>query len=63
MNLTIVIYLIVNFIIFFLFSKISYKLRLVDIPKTRKVHLKDTAYTGGIIVSIIFGGNKHVKKF
>ena len=53
MNLTIVIYLILNFIIFFLFSKISYKLRLVDIPKTRKIHLKDTAYTGGIIVSII----------
>ena len=53
MNSTIIIYLTLNFLIFFLCSKISYKLKLVDIPKTRKVHLRDTAYTGGIIVSII----------
>jgi UDP-GlcNAc:undecaprenyl-phosphate/decaprenyl-phosphate GlcNAc-1-phosphate transferase len=53
MNSTIIIYLALNFLIFFVFSKISYKLNLVDIPKTRKVHLKNTAYTGGIIISII----------
>ena len=53
MNETIIIYLIINLIIFFIFSKISYKLNLVDLPKKRKIHSKSTAYTGGILISSI----------
>ena len=53
MNSTIIIYFLLSFIIFFVFSKISYKFNLVDLPKKRKVHLKATAYTGGIIISMI----------
>ena len=53
MNFTIIIYLILSFIIFLICSKISYELNLVDLPKKRKIHSKATAYTGGIIISII----------
>jgi UDP-GlcNAc:undecaprenyl-phosphate GlcNAc-1-phosphate transferase len=37
-----------------LLSKISYKLNLLDIPNKRSSHVKPTAYTGGIILSIIY---------
>ncbi len=54
MSSTIIIYLMLNFIVLFLCGKISYKLNLVDIPNKRKIHFKDTAYSGGIALSIIF---------
>jgi len=47
-------YSFITFIIFFLISKISYKLNLVDIPNKRKDHLKPTAYTGGIGISLAY---------
>ncbi len=50
---TTVTYLLLNFLIIFSFSKISYKLNLVDIPNKRKIHKKPTAYTGGIAISVI----------
>ncbi len=53
MNSAIIIYLLLNFIIIFSFSKISYQLNLVDIPNKRKIHKKPTAYTGGIAISVI----------
>ena len=53
MHSTIIIYSILSIIIFFVCSKISYKFNLVDLPEKRKVHFKPTAYTGGIIISII----------
>ena len=52
MQLTI--YILINIIILFLCGKISYKLKLVDLPNKRKIHSKATAYTGGIALSIIF---------
>ena len=39
--------------VFFVSAKLSYKLRLVDIPNERKIHSKPTAFTGGITISII----------
>ena len=48
------IYILINIIILFLCGKISYKLKLVDLPSKRKIHSKATAYTGGIALSIIF---------
>ena len=53
MTAKILIYTIISFITFFISSKISYNFHLVDLPKKRKVHTKPTAYTGGIIISII----------
>ena len=53
MTAKILIYTIISFITFFISSKISYNFHLVDLPKKRKVHAKPTAYTGGIIISII----------
>ena len=47
------IYLFLNFLVFFLISKLSYKLYLVDIPTKRKMHTMPTAYTGGVALSII----------
>ena len=38
----------------FICTKISYKFNLVDLPNNRKIHLKPTAYTGGITLSIIY---------
>ena len=35
-------------------AKLSYKLRLVDLPTKRKIHSKATAYTGGFALSVIF---------
>ncbi len=53
MNLIIIIYSVFSLLFLYLFSKISYKFNLVDLPKERKIHLEATAYTGGIIISII----------
>ena len=47
-------YSLISFLFFILFSKISYKLNLVDLPNKRKIHLKPTAYTGGMILSFIY---------
>lgn len=47
------IYLFLNFLVFFFISKLSYKLYLVDIPTKRKMHTVPTAYTGGVALSII----------
>jgi UDP-GlcNAc:undecaprenyl-phosphate GlcNAc-1-phosphate transferase len=54
MNITLAIFFLISFIVLFLCGKISYTLNLVDIPNKRKIHLKSTAYTGGIALSIIF---------
>ena len=50
----ILIYCIISFLLLFLFSKVSYKLNLLDLPNKRKKHFKPTAYTGGIIISFIY---------
>ena len=47
-------YSIVSFLVLFIFSKISYKLNLLDIPNKRKKHSEPTAYTGGLIISFIY---------
>lgn len=53
MSITIAIYFLFNIIILYFIGKISYFLKLVDIPSKRKIHTKATAYTGGIAISII----------
>lgn len=50
----IIIYLILSFLTLILISKISYKYNMLDLPNKRKKHLKPTAFTGGIALSIIF---------
>tara|TARA_Y100000389_G_scaffold83167_1_gene79719 strand:- start:14292 stop:15284 length:993 start_codon:yes stop_codon:yes gene_type:complete len=49
-------YAILSLIAFIFVTKISYKLKLVDIPNKRKLHQKPVAYTGGLalILSYIF---------
>ena len=49
-----ILYLISSFIILFVSGKVSYQVNLVDLPSKRKIHLKATAYTGGIIISLIY---------
>ena len=53
MNITLAIYSLISFLLFFFIAKISYKLNFIDIPNKRKIHSKATAYTGGIIISVI----------
>jgi UDP-GlcNAc:undecaprenyl-phosphate/decaprenyl-phosphate GlcNAc-1-phosphate transferase len=53
MSNTIIIYILLNFIVLFFCGKISYYLKLIDIPNKRKIHTKATAYTGGIAISVI----------
>ena len=53
MSITIAIYFLLNVIVLYFIGKISYFLKLVDIPSKRKIHTKATAYTGGIAISII----------
>ena len=53
MNNTLFTYSIISFVLFFLCAKISYKLNFVDLPNKRKIHSKATAYTGGIVISVI----------
>lgn len=48
------IYILLSFLILTSVSIISYKLNLVDRPNKRKIHLKPTAYTGGIALSFIY---------
>jgi len=48
------IYLILSLLIFIFLTKISYKLDLVDVPNKRKKHLKPTAFTGGLALSISY---------
>ena len=54
MNIEIVIFTLLFFLLLFICTKISYKFNLVDLPNNRKIHLKPTAYTGGITLSIIY---------
>jgi len=49
-----IIFCLLIFFTTFFISKISYKLNLVDLPNRRKRHLKSTAYTGGISISLSF---------
>ena len=51
MSNTIIIYILLSFILFFLCSKVSYQLNLIDLPNKRKNHSIPTAYTGGIAIS------------
>ena len=54
MIINILIYSSISFLILILVSKISYKLNLVDAPNKRKIHLKPTAYTGGLGLCLIY---------
>jgi UDP-GlcNAc:undecaprenyl-phosphate GlcNAc-1-phosphate transferase len=54
MNINIFIYLFISFLLMYIFSKLSYKLNLVDIPNKRKIHNNPTVYTGGVAISFIF---------
>jgi len=51
MNNSIAIYSLLSFLLLFLCAKISYKIKLIDIPGKRKDHPTATAYTGGIAIS------------
>ena len=53
MDITITIYSVLSFFLFYIISKISYQLKIVDLPSKRKIHTKATACTGGFIISII----------
>ena len=48
-----IIYSLLSFFLLFMSAKVSYKLNLIDFPNKRKIHLKPTAYTGGIVISLI----------
>jgi len=48
------IYSVISFTAIFFLAIISYRFNLVDIPNKRKPHSKPTAYTGGIILSLIY---------
>lgn len=50
----IIIYSLLSFALLYLLTKISYKLNLIDFPNKRKIHLRPTAFTGGIIIGLIF---------
>ena len=47
-------YVILSFLILIFFSKISYKLNLLDIPNKRKKHTAPTPFTGGLAVSFVY---------
>ena len=49
-----ILFIVTNFVIFYLVSKFSYNLNLVDKPNNRKLHLIPTAYTGGLALSLIY---------
>ena len=49
-----IIYLLTIFFVFYIGSIFSYKLRLVDIPEKRKIHIKPTAFTGGLLICLIY---------
>ena len=48
------IYFFISFLILGFITKISYRLNLLDIPNKRKKHIKPTAYTGGLALSLIY---------
>lgn len=48
-----IIYIFLNFIIYILISKFSYKFNLVDIPNKRKMHSEPVAFTGGFAMSVV----------
>jgi len=50
----IIVYSIVSFLALFSIAVFSYKLNLLDIPDNRKMHLKPTAYTGGLALCFIY---------
>jgi len=50
----IIVYSIVSFLALFSIAVFSYKLNLLDIPDKRKMHLKPTAYTGGLALCFIY---------
>jgi UDP-GlcNAc:undecaprenyl-phosphate/decaprenyl-phosphate GlcNAc-1-phosphate transferase len=50
----IIVYSIVSFLTLFSIAVVSYKLNLIDIPDKRKMHLKPTAYTGGLALCFIY---------
>jgi UDP-GlcNAc:undecaprenyl-phosphate/decaprenyl-phosphate GlcNAc-1-phosphate transferase len=47
-------YVILSFLILIFFSKISYKLNLLDIPNKRKKHHVPTPFTGGLAISFVY---------
>lgn len=53
MYIEIFVYFLLSFILLFFFAKVSYRLKLVDLPNKRKIHSKATAYTGGISICLI----------
>lgn len=53
MDHKLILYFLFNFLVLFVNAKISYKLRLVDLPNKRKIHSKPTAFTGGIGIIVI----------
>ena len=54
MNNILTIYLLIIFFVIFIGTIFSYKLKLIDIPNKRKIHSKPTAYTGGLLISLIY---------
>jgi len=54
MNISILIYSGISFLILFSVAKISFKLNLVDFPSQRKLHTIPVAFTGGLAISITY---------
>ena len=54
MIIKILTYIIISFLLFLIISKISYNYNLLDKPNKRSVHIRPTAYTGGVALSLIF---------
>lgn len=52
MHSNLIVYSILCFLITYVFTKVSYKLKLLDYPNARKVHSRATAFTGGLSISI-----------
>ncbi len=53
MYIEIFVYFLISFVLLFCAAKVSYRLKLVDLPNKRKIHKKATAYTGGVSISLI----------
>ena len=54
MIINILIYSLISFLVLISISKISYNLDLVEAPNKRKIHLKPTAYTGGLGLCLMY---------
>jgi len=54
MIINILIYSLISFLVLISISKISYNLNLVESPNKRKIHLKPTAYTGGLGLCLMY---------